>query len=110
MKSMLVIVNSQFGLANHKLAKSTSDSHWYEFKRQLEYKSSWYSKVFKIVNERWTSKTCSNCGYINSDMDLDVREWIYPECDIRHDRDINAVNNIQTVGTTGFAFGKTSTG
>jgi putative transposase len=52
-------VNSQLGLKNKKLAKTTTDQHWFEIKRQLEYKSSWYGKHFVLVDERYTSVTCS---------------------------------------------------
>jgi putative transposase len=101
-------VNNQLGLKNKKLAKTTADQHWYEIKRQLEYKSDWYDKKFKVVNEKYTSKTCSNCGYKLLELGLGVRTWTCPECNSKHDRDINAAINIQTVGTTGFAFSKTN--
>jgi putative transposase len=101
-------VNSQLGLKNCNLARSTSDSHWFEFKRMLEYKSDWYDKEFEIVNESYTSKTCNVCGGINKDLKLSVRNWTCPVCNTEHDRDVNAAKNIRTVGTTGIAFGKTN--
>ena len=101
-------VNSQLGLKSKYLARTTADQHWYEFKRQLEYKSDWYDKYFEVVDEKYTSKTCSNCGYITEVLELNIRKWICPECNTKHDRDVNAAINILTVGTTGIAFGKTN--
>lgn len=101
-------VNSRLGLRNKYLARTTADQHWFEFKRQLEYKSDWYDKHFEVVDEKYTSKTCSNCGYITEVLELNIRKWICPECNKEHDRDINAAQNILTVGTTGLAFGKTN--
>jgi len=101
-------VNSQFTLKNKYLAKSTTDSHWFEIKRQLEYKSDWYGRKFKIVDESYTSKTCSSCSYIHRDFSLSIREWKCPRCGVTHDRDVNAAINIRTVGTTGIAFSKTN--
>ena len=99
-------VNSHLGLKNKYLARTTADQHWYEFKRQLEYKSDWYNKQFKVVNEKYTSKTCSNCRYVTKSLKLNIRQWICPKCYIRHDRDVNAAKNILTVGTMGIAFRK----
>ncbi|MBU4535623.1 MAG: transposase, partial [Euryarchaeota archaeon] len=99
-------VNSQLGLKNKYLARTTTDQHWYEFKRQLEYKSDWYDKHFMVVDEKYTSKTCSNCGYVTESLKLNIRQWICPECKMHHDRDVNAACNILTVGTTGLAFSK----
>lgn len=101
-------VNSQLGLKNKYLARTTADQHWFEFKRQLEYKSDWYGKHFEVVDEKYTSKTCSNCGYVIESLELNIRRWICPECGKEHDRDVNAARNILTVGTTGIAFGKTN--
>jgi putative transposase len=101
-------VNNQLGLKNKYLARTTADQHWFEFKRQLQYKSDWYDKHFRVVDEKYTSKTCSNCGYVTEVLDLNIRRWICPKCNIEHDRDINAARNILTVGTTGLAFDKTN--
>lgn len=53
-----------------------------------------YGKELKKVDPRYTSKTCSSCGYINYDLKLYDRIWTCPNCDIIHDRDINASINI----------------
>lgn len=82
-------------LKNHKLAKSIQDVSWYEFVRQLEYKSKWEGKnILKIGRFEPSSKTCSNCGKINQDLQLKDREWVCRECGFKHDRDINAAKNI----------------
>jgi putative transposase len=81
---------------NHKLAKAISDASWFEFRRQLTYKTVLYGSKL-VVHDRFypSSKACSRCGYIVEELPLSVREWNCPECGTEHDRDINAAKNLK---------------
>ncbi len=80
---------------NGHLSKSISDVSWYKFVSMLEYKAAWYGRqIFKVNRFYPSSKTCSKCGYINKDLKLSDREWICPDCNTIHDRDINASINL----------------
>lgn len=82
-------------MKNHKLARSIADCGWGEFRRQLEYKAKWYGSEVKVIGRfEPSSKTCSNCGSINSDLKLSCRTWTCRDCGTTHDRDVNAANNI----------------
>lgn len=87
-------------LKNHHLAKAISDCGWYELTRQISYKSEWNNRQYiKIGRFTKSSQPCHVCGYINPDTkDLSVREWVCPQCDTIHDRDINAAINILNEG------------
>ena len=85
-------------MKNHCLAKSIADVSWSEFKRQLKYKAMWNSKHFVLIGRfEPTSKTCSNCGYIQ-DMPLSKRQYNCPYCGMSLDRDLNASINICRLG------------
>ena len=45
-----------------------------------------------------TSKTCHHCGSINQSVVLGVKHWVCPVCNTKHDRDINAAQNILYLG------------
>lgn len=87
-------------IKNHNLAKAISDCGWYELTRQISYKSEWNNRQYiKIGRFTKSSQPCNVCGYINTETkDLSVREWICPQCDTKHDRDINAAINILNEG------------
>jgi putative transposase len=84
---------------NRYLARAISDCGWGEFRRQLAYKSQRYGRKLIVVS-RWypSSKTCSACGHLLAELSLGTRHWTCPSCGSRHDRDINAAENILAAG------------
>ena len=67
----------------------------YKLLTMIKYKSEWYGKTFIQIDRFYpSSKKCSNCGYINHELTLDIREWTCPECKKEHHRDTNAAINI----------------
>ena len=62
----------------------------------LKYKSEWHNRKIVAVNKYFaSSKICNHCGYKMSEMPVSVREWTCPNCGLKHDRDVNASNNIK---------------
>jgi putative transposase len=85
-------------MKNHCLAKSIGDVSWSEFNRQLEYKCKWSFKYYLKIDRFFpSSKTCSNCGYVQ-EMPLSKRIFDCPNCGISIDRDLNASLNIRNIG------------
>lgn len=111
-KALIVVGDvktTQFNSRKGKLAKSVYDAGWFELKRQLTYKCENAGCRFEIVNERYTTQTCSHCGDMSSSpkgrAGLRIREWTCAKCGIWHDRDINASKNILAVGLDRLAEG-----
>lgn len=95
-------------LAKTRMAKSVLDASWGMFRSQLEYKASRHRAVFLVVDEAWTSRTCSACGTIPTSSPkgmggLGIRSWVCSECDTLHDRDVNAAKNILRIGQSTLA-------
>ena len=86
-------------MKNHKLAQAMSDVSLGTFYSMLEYKCEWNDKQFVKIDRFFpSSKMCSNCGWINQDLTLNIREWTCPSCGEKHDRDFNASKNILKQG------------
>jgi putative transposase len=87
-------------LKNRKLARSIADVGFYEFRRQLEYKAKLYGREVVVVDRFFpSSKTCSSCGHIKSDLKLSDRVYECKECGLKLDRDLNASYNLRKVAT-----------
>lgn len=90
-------------LVKTKMAKSTLDAGWAMLKTMLEYKSHQAGIVFEVVNENYTTQTCSCCRCISASSPkgragLRIREWTCSECGSVNDRDVNAARNILALG------------
>jgi putative transposase len=101
-KSVIVIEDLHVAgmLKNHHLAQAIADVGFAEFRRQLRYKAAWYGSQVVVVS-RWepSSKTCSGCGWRDTDLELSDRVFVCrnparPECGLVLDRDLNAAINL----------------
>jgi putative transposase len=86
-------------VCNRRLARAISCTGWGQFRIMLGYKAERYGRTV-IVVDRWypSSKTCSACGHLLTELSLGIRHWTCPACGTRHDRDINAAQNILAAG------------
>ena len=86
-------------MKNHKLAESIQEMNFGEFRRILEYKSTWYGRKLVFIDRFYpSSKKCNRCGYINKGLTLSDRQWVCPECGSVIERDYNAACNILDEG------------
>ena len=79
-------------MKNKHLSKAISKQRWYELRMQIEYKAKGIKVLFA---DRWypSSKTCSSCGVIKSDLKLKDRTFNC-SCGLSLDRDLNAAINL----------------
>lgn len=70
---------------------------FYQFRQRLEYKCDTKNRNLKVVNEKYTSKTCSNCGYYKENLG-GSRTFECNKCKIFIDRDVNACKCILLKG------------
>ena len=93
-------------LKNRSLAKHISDAAWGEFRRQLEYKTTWYGSTLVVANRFYpSSKICSRCGTVKAKLTLDERVFHCEACGLIIDRDLNAATNLAKLGLPGTSSG-----
>ena len=85
---------------NINMNRNIFDVSWYEFTRELQYKSNWYDKKLVKVDQYFASSQICHCCNTKSSItkNLNVREWVCPNCKTKLDRDINAAINILNEG------------
>jgi len=87
-------------MKNHCLAQAISDVGLFEFRRQIEYKAKWNGRKVIFADTFFpSSKTCSCCGWKNSDLKLTDRVFECKMCDMKIDRDFNASLNLKQIYT-----------
>jgi len=86
--------------AKSGLNKSILDQGWYEFRRQLEYKSAWRKGCVVAVDPRYTSQRCADCGHTAKENRYTRDYFECKVCGHKADADLNAARNILAVGQT----------
>jgi putative transposase len=91
--------------SNHILNKNTNDLKFYKFKQRLLEKAKEKNKVVYLVNESFTTQTCSTCGNINKLVgSSEIYKCKNKDCKIQIGRDINAAKNILMKGIVNYLF------
>ena len=113
-ENQLVVIewlNVRGMVKNRCLSKAISDCGWGEFRRELLYKAELYG-VDVVVADRFypSSKTCSNCGSVKSQLSLGERVFTCTDCGFVLDRDENAARNLLALGLRVTACGEECTG
>ena len=86
-------------MKNKHLSEAVAGQCFYEFYRQIEYKSSWNNIKFIIADRLYaSSKICSCCGHINKDLKLSDRIYKCDNCNNVIDMDKNASINLFNYG------------
>lgn len=88
-------------MQNRRLSKALSDASLSEFLRQIEYKARWRG-VAVVKADRFypSSKTCSGCGSVKSDLTLGDRTYECGSCGLEIDRDLNAAVNLRALAVS----------
>ena len=88
-------LNVQGMMQNRHLSRAIQEQCLGEFFRQMEYKCEWMGiEVVRVGRFYPSSKTCSCCGTVKSDLKLSDRVYECPECGLSIDRDYNAAINL----------------
>jgi putative transposase len=82
-------------MKNKHLSKAIQEQCFYEFIRQMKYKSEFNGREFVQADRFYpSSKTCSCCGNIKKELKLSDRVYICDNCGLVIDRDKNASINL----------------
>lgn len=82
-------------MKNKYLAKAIQQQCFYEFRRQIEYKSKLNGIEFVKADRFYpSSKICSDCGKVKKDLKLSDRTYKCDNCGLIIDRDFNASLNL----------------
>jgi len=89
-------LNIKWMVKNHNLAKSISDASWGRLLTLLQYKAESAGSVIELVDPKYTSQDCYNCGKrVKKTLATRIHKCT---CWYKEDRDINASKNILKKG------------
>jgi IS605 OrfB family transposase len=91
------IVSNEKSKLNDMTKRVAYQLSFYKFFERIKSKAEEYGIICKIMDESYTSKTCSKCGNIKQDLGSD-EVYECKKCKMTIDRDINAARNILIKG------------
>jgi len=91
--------------AKSGLNRSILDQGWYEFKRQLMYKQAWRGGHVVMVDPKYSSQKCSNCGFTSAENRRTQANFNCIGCNYVLNADLNAAKNILAAGRAVIACG-----
>lgn len=83
------------------LNKAILRNGWFQFRTMLEYKSNWVGGNVIAVKPNYTSQTCSQCGYVDSENRKNQAKFKCIKCGYIDNADINAAKNILKLSPAG---------
>lgn len=66
---------------------------FYQYRQRLEYKCNQRQSIYKLIDESYTSKICSVCGYKHDKLGGN-HTYDCHECSVKMDRDVNGCRGI----------------
>lgn len=91
-KTQKMSIKGKRKISARNVRKMITLSH-YQFQQRLLHKAKEYGKCVKIVEEEYTSKTCTKCGHLKKDLGC-AKIYKCNKCGLEIDRDINGARNI----------------
>lgn len=88
------------------LNKAILDQGWGEFRRQLEYKTTWNGGILLAVPPQNTSRTCPCCGHIAKENRITQAKFLCGDCGYENHADVVGAMNVLERGHRLFACGE----
>jgi putative transposase len=92
-------VTKMLRTGTRQLSRSIADAAWFQFASMLSCKASRAGRTVELVDPRNTSRTCSACGHLKTELSLAERTYNCEHCGSVLGRDVNAARNIYRLGT-----------
>lgn len=87
-------------MKNKHLAKAISKAQWYKSRVFLTHQCQKLGIELRLAPRFYpSSKLCSCCGHKYTELKLSQRSWTCQNCNVVHDRDINASINLEQCST-----------
>jgi putative transposase len=94
--------------AKSGLNKAVLDQGWFEFRRQLDYKTAWSGGHLVAVPPQNTSRTCPCCGHIAKENRQTQARFACVECGFEENADLVGAINVLRAGHARLACGDAS--